>query len=186
VAQGLQSVHHWPCHLPDTHGMCIEYTTIKYPANNTIIYNVFVLQIFILAIKESIGPPIIALPLPFITLGIAMATRSKYTRPMASLSLLLAEDRDNEDSEGADEMMAENKDLYLNPVFRFDQEDHDAIISQCKVLRDVQAREEWPPAGQDETITQLIDTSDEDASLQVSAAGKKMQQDEDFHDVENQ
>lgn len=142
------------------------------------------LQIFILAIKESIGPPIIALPLPFITLGIAMATRSKYTRPMASLSLLLAEDRDNEDSEGADEMMAENKDLYLNPVFHFDQEDHDTIITQCKVLRDVQAREEWPPADQDETITQLIDTSDEDASIQASAS--KMQQDEDFHDVENQ
>jgi hypothetical protein len=94
-----------------------------------------ILMIFLLAIKEIIGPPIIVLPLPFITLAVASSIRSKYTKPMGSLSLLCAEDRDRQEEHA--QLLIE-KEAYMSPSFTFDEKDHEDVINQCNVLKQAQ------------------------------------------------
>ena len=94
-----------------------------------------ILMIFLLAIKEIIGPPIIVLPLPFITLAVASSIRSKYTKPMSSLSLLCAEDRDRQEEHA---QLNIEKEAYMSPSFTFDEKDHEDVINQCNVLKQAQ------------------------------------------------
>lgn len=106
------------------------------------------LMIFILAIKEMIGPPIIVLPLPFITLGIGFGNKGRYTKPMASLSLLLAEDRDREEHAKDASMHDAPENAYLNPAFTFDEDDHTEVMNQCRILRDAHASGDFAPLGE--------------------------------------
>ena len=130
------------------------------------------LMIFILAIKEMIAPPIIVLPLPFITLGIAFGNKARYTRPMASLSLMLAEDRDRQE-EGKDASLADTgEDAYLSPLFIFDEDDHSDVMKQCHIVRDAHAAGDFAP------LTELA-TPSVDILSQAEQAPE-----ERFHDVE--
>jgi hypothetical protein len=120
------------------------------------------LMIFILAIKEMIGPPIIVLPLPFITFFWGLSTKGLYTYPMTYQSLLVAEDQDRQ----GDTSISDITGAYQNPGFVFDEEDHQIVISQCSVLKQAQASESWPDY---EPMNSLID----------------QEEPEMFHDVEN-
>ena len=123
-----------------------------------------ILMIFILAIKKSIGPPIIVVPLPFITFFWGLATKSLYTLPMGYQSLLMAEDQDKQDNETISDDISG---AYQNPVFIFDEEDHQTVVSQCDVLKQAQASESWPEY---EPMTSLIEDDLDNES---------------FHDIEN-
>ena len=120
------------------------------------------LMIFILAIKEMIGPPIIVLPLPFITFFWGLSTKGLYTYPMTYQSLLVAEDQDRQ----GDTSISDITGAYQNPGFVFDEEDHQIVISQCSVFKQAQASESWPDY---EPMNSLID----------------QEEPEMFHDVEN-
>lgn len=124
-----------------------------------------IIMIFVLAIKESIGPPIIVLPLPFITIFWWLSARNALRKPFTNISAMMAGDVDRKVS-GTGAM----KDTYLDPAFTFDEADHEVVIQQCKVLMAAQAKDEWP----NETIATILDTTvapgDADA----------------FHDVEDQ
>lgn len=120
------------------------------------------IMIFVLAIKESIAPPIIVVPLPFITIFWWLSARNALRQPFAKVSIMMASDVDQKVSEpGA------LKDAYLDPAFVFDEADHDVAIHQCKVLMEAQAEEEWP----NETIATILATNaspgDTDAFLDV-------------------
>ena len=120
------------------------------------------IMIFILAIKESIGPPIIVLPLPFITIFWWMSARNALRQPFANVSIMMAGDVDQKASEPGT-----LKDSYLDPAFVFDEADHEVAIQQCKVLMAAQAEDDWP----NETIATILDTdaspSDPDTFLDV-------------------
>jgi len=118
------------------------------------------IMIFILAIKESIGPPIIVVPLPFITIFWWLSARSALCEPFASLSIMMAHDVDKKATKTGTETQS-----YLDPAFLFDEDDHETAIHQCTVLRAAQAEAEWP----NDTIATLADSSlvDEDAFLDV-------------------
>lgn len=129
-----------------------------------------ILMIFILAIKEMIGPPIIVLPLPFITLFWGLSTKGLYTMPMKYQSLLMAEDQDRQDGEASVATEEEIKGSYQNPVFIFDEEDHQTVISQCSVIKQAQDSESWPNYEPMASLIQVDDLGDED---------------EPFHDIES-
>jgi len=99
-----------------------------------------VVMICLLALKEMIGPPIIVLPLPFITLVVASSTMKKYEAPMHRMSLIGASNRDEEDEHLKDSMEGG---AYLSPSFFFDDEDHYEVISQCELLKDAQAKSDY-------------------------------------------
>lgn len=134
------------------------------------------IMIFILAIKESIGPPIIVVPLPFITIFWWLSARSAIRKPFADLSIMMAHDLDtkiasngkNTDTTTTDETKYSSQaDAYLDPAFNFDEEDHETVIQQCTVLMSAQAGPEWP----NETIATLIDTDSVDSEAFLDVEG---------------
>ncbi|KAI8112616.1 hypothetical protein M9434_003937 [Picochlorum sp. BPE23] len=131
-----------------------------------------ILMIFILAIKEMIGPPIIVLPLPFITLGIGVGNKARYTRPMASLSLLLAEDRDRQEQGKAASLEDAPENAYLSPLFTFDEDDHTEVMNQCRLLRDAHAAGDFAP------LSELANPSLEPLNQAEQASEER------FHDIE--
>lgn len=130
------------------------------------------LMIFILAIKESIGPPIIVAPLPLITLGWFMSARASLRKPFADQSIMMAHDSDLNASP-ENKATGTNAQTYLDPVFVFDQDDHDIAMHQCTVLKNAQAQPTWP----NETIATLIDDG---------SGGNDTSPSQDYHDVEEQ
>lgn len=128
-----------------------------------------ILMIFILAIKEMIGPPIIVLPLPFITFFWGLSTKGMYDLPMGYQSLLMADDQDNKDGEAATKSDTAIESAYLNPVFTFDEDEHKEVIAQCTVLMQAQASETWPDY---EPMASLIETDD-------------LPDEQQFHDIES-
>jgi hypothetical protein len=128
------------------------------------------LMIFMLAIKESIGPPIIVAPLPLLTIFWALSTKADIKKPFAYQSLLMAEDLDTKESQEG-KRTSQTSESYMDPVFCFDEEDHNVVISQCKVLKNAQADEVWP--------NELIATLADDFEM-VGSDGSA------FHDVEEQ
>lgn len=124
--------------------------------------------IFILAIKESIGPPIIVAPLPIITLVWYISARSDLRKPFADQSIMMAHDADLK----AKEPPTKTSSNYLDPVFVFDDTDHNTAIQQCTVLKNAQAQDTWP----NDTIATLIDEDADDV-----ASGETT-----FHDIEDQ
>ena len=143
------------------------------------------IMIFILAIKESIGPPIIVAPLPLITLGWFMSARASLRKPFADHSIMMAHDGDLNASPSPENAKATgtNAQTYVDPVFVFDQDDHDTAMHQCTVLKNAQAQPTWP----NETIATLIDDTDGSGGNGNYTSPSQDDHDyHDYHDVEEQ
>jgi hypothetical protein len=73
----------------------------------------------------QVAPPLIALPLPFITLLFASAAHSTFWPPMRTLSLMAAADRDAREAAAAEGAGAaavdrEVAERYVSPSFKIE------------------------------------------------------------------
>jgi hypothetical protein len=100
----------------------------------------------LLGIKEVVAPPLIVLPLPFLTLIFLRVAHTTFWPPMASLSLLAAAERDALEAEaGAGEggeggaLDAEVAGRYVHPAFTIDDAAHEALVRQCHAAAAAQA-----------------------------------------------
>lgn len=77
------------------------------------------IMIALLAIKEIIAPPLIVLPLPFLTIIYAKVVSHTFFPPMETLSMLAASKRDAIDAKSSD-IDKEDEDAYVNPSFKLE------------------------------------------------------------------
>jgi hypothetical protein len=101
----------------------------------------------LLGIKEVVAPPLIVLPLPFLTLIFLRVAHTTFWPPMASLSLLAAAERDALEAEAAGTgeggaggaLDAEVARRYVHPAFTIDDAAHEALVRQCHAVAAAQA-----------------------------------------------
>lgn len=75
------------------------------------------MMIAILAIKETIAPPLIVLPLPFLTILYSKAVTSTFFPPMKNLSMIAAADRDEADRKKDQDVGMPPESAYKSPSF---------------------------------------------------------------------
>lgn len=76
-------------------------------------------MICLMAIKKTVAPPLIVLPLVFISLAYMVVVHNTFNPPMQTLSLLAAADRDKEEEPEAEVYMKSEGavDAYVSPSF---------------------------------------------------------------------
>ena len=137
-------------------------------------------MICLLAIKETVAPPLILLPLPFLTLAYAYAAHTTFYPPMQTLSLLVAADRDATEAAQAVEGKASDADAYVSPSLRVSEMEHVALLAQCGAAREAQATGAYAalsamfdPEGEDSLPDDTEADADADDHLGGAGAGKQ-------------